>query len=315
MFPQQIEVHLLRRGFSQSVRSLSYLISPQRTVARIPLEQEALSNKDNLVASDDMLDHDQPQIKSIPGKYTSTDGGESAVVVMESENSGDDNANTMQIDRDDSASQFGSPADSSTFVSSGGATDSKSSSSLSGNNDEFQLNYSTMEKIEQQGDELAWKCIDYLGHRIVTEISRKSQQQQQFSTTAPVTFPIAQQIISDQLMIVLIDQIRTVSLLRLQQLLDLIESILLYSDTTKPHTTNTLPSPTTTTEFTAKFNSNPFVWSSLYDTISNPHGFDYIKKNICISWWLHLVRRAKLLHPSNDPSTPNPVSPDISAKL
>lgn len=321
MFPQQVEVHLLRRGFSQSVRSLSYLISPQRTVASIPSVQSPSSSPSIHTSSEEMNDHDQRPIKSIipssspsSSAFHGTDGQqESAVVVMESEDGGSSNdsaISTIQIDRTDINSISNSsessllPSSSSTTPTNADGSDDAVSTATPTS---FQLNYSTMERIEQQGDELAWKCIENLGDRIVAELSSHKTFFTPLVRNDPPTTPslslspVSQQSVSDQLTIVLIDQIRTVSLLRLQQLLNLIESILLYADI-EPHnnttvnTSNTIASPAPSPPPTT-VNSNPFVWSSLYDTIANPHGFDYTKKNTCISWWLHLVSKAKQLDP------------------
>ncbi|KAI9013054.1 hypothetical protein BC832DRAFT_590015 [Gaertneriomyces semiglobifer] len=172
----------------------------------------------------------------------------------------------------------------------------------------------------KEGDLLAWQCLLRLLdrmeqltlaiHSTTAPRSPPSQtdsplsRREEILSMAPTVGLIMQR---DQLMIVLVDQLRTISLSGLDSLLMIVKSLLLEGCLPRSFRALLL-NPTATDDDTLLGDEddrtwiglgietdpeNSPIWKAVYDAVGHSRGFDYTRRQRCIQWYLSTLDEAK----------------------
>jgi hypothetical protein len=167
------------------------------------------------------------------------------------------------------------------------------------------------------GNEIAWLCISQLVNIIVNltsaienqssspdiaanskikTITKQSQSRlQEIMKAAPVIQLIQNR---ENFMIILFDQIRTCNLSKLPQLLSIIRNLMLFGtaeDSTPPVKNFTvLDRKYIEAGIGLVTNINDSkIWKSLFGAVGYSRGFDYLRRNDCVIWYMNLRKDAK----------------------
>ncbi|KAJ3296070.1 hypothetical protein HK104_002015 [Borealophlyctis nickersoniae] len=163
---------------------------------------------------------------------------------------------------------------------------------------------------EEEGDLLALACIAKLLQKIhQAQNNRNSDSDVGFarrgSSSGPESRlldilaaapkPVVLHLVREQFCIVLFDQIRTVSLLSLEGLLDAIRWIMIGGNP-----------PALWVAFNGEADGGEMVglglasdpdssslWKALFDGVSGGRGVDYTRREICVKWYLRVLREAR----------------------
>ncbi|KAI9105665.1 hypothetical protein DFS34DRAFT_588970 [Phlyctochytrium arcticum] len=256
-FPTPIDYDLLRRTFALVIKSLATYSSPRRKrTARNKGKSEKLQSIESLNFS-----------KSNNSKST-----------FQSE---DDTDSTIDDDADNDFDSLG-PTEESVLQ-------------------------------DQEGDFISWTCLIHLLNRI----HRLGKQISSFEPNAPVeeatstprdspeigtrlqqilelAGPTELILVRDQLIMILFDQIRTVSLRNLPALLTAVQDIMLGQSI--PFLSSVADDVEVVQVSSNSQISNPdnsVLWKALFDAVSHTSGFDYTRREEGVAWYLKLLAQAR----------------------